>query len=95
MIKMTKIQINWSENGLFGEGMIFNSLQEANEFMLANASNFAEGGYDKTDIEVTWEDGDTYGYRGDLSSPTGNCYNSIEYHMGENQKCYYLPNGKF
>lgn len=66
----------------------FNSFEEANAFLQANSHYHAEGGYDKHNISVEWEGPkqDVYAYRGDIASPKGNCYSSIEYNIDQRVK---------
>ncbi len=48
----------------------FKSFSSANSY-LRNISNTVEGGYDKTDLEIEWEDGEIYEGRMDVTASGG------------------------
>lgn len=96
MIQVTKVRIEGAEGKSEYCAMFpkeFTSLEEANQFLVANQHYHTERGYYKHNITVFWGDEDYYKYRADLCAPRGNCYHSLEYNIGARIKqgaLYYL-----
>jgi hypothetical protein len=69
-VKITQIEIHWTESNLCPDGRIYNSLEEANR-LLAQISREerGKGGYCKVKYTATFEDGETYSGRIDVQGP--------------------------
>lgn len=89
MNKITKVEITWSENGLYqrlynglepSNPPSFGTLEKANSLLRRMSYEASDLGYDKTGFRITWEDGHTYEGRYDLhrydqkqENPNGFC----------------------
>lgn len=69
-IKAKSIEITFSESGNFTSPEEFRTFEEANIFLreLARTAPGPGGGYHKTDFTITFEDGETYKGRIDLTN---------------------------
>ncbi len=74
-MNITSIKINWSESNEIRDGHVFPSLEEANRFLWRVAlKEKGKIGYCKVSYTATFEDGEEYQGRIDVSENDGHCF---------------------
>lgn len=91
MIKVKRIEITRAEGPihLCGRKETFDNFRDANLHLLWNQSTYTKLGYDKHDVVIEWEDGNTYSLRHDCQHPENKYFkgNEIDKRLKAGVKC--------